>query len=114
MSVQDLLPEQSPTGPDREHQTIDIAEDGALLEALSTETARRIVAGLEESPKPASEIAAETDTSLQNVGYHLDRLEDVGLVEVAGKRYSSKAKQMDVYVPTSTSLVVQLDNRPSS
>lgn len=114
MSVQDLLPEQSPTGPDREHQTIDIAEDGALLEALSTETARRIVAVLEESPKPASEIAAETDTSLQNVGYHLDRLEDVGLVEVAGKRYSSKAKKMDVYVPTSTSLVVQLDNQPSS
>jgi len=111
MSVQDLLPEQLPSDTDTatEPRTIDVAEDGASLEVLATEAARSILVALYESPKAASDVAAETGTTLQNVCYHLDRLQQVGLVEVAGKRHSPKAKEMDIYAPTSASIVVQFD-----
>jgi DNA-binding transcriptional ArsR family regulator len=107
MSVQDLLSEQPPADPDPERRTVDAAADGEVLEALATDTARRVAAALHDSPGTASEVAAETDISLQSVGYHLDRLQEVGLVEVVGTRYSSKAKEMDVYAPTSAPIVVQ-------
>ncbi|MFQ3284051.1 MAG: putative transcriptional regulator [Natronomonas sp.] len=114
MSVQDLLPEQLPDERDTGQRTINVVEDGMSLEVLATEAAREIVMTLHESPKAASEIATETGTSLQNVCYHLDRLQQVGLVEVAGKRHSSKAKEMDIYAPTSASIVVEFDTEQPS
>ncbi|CCQ37264.1 ArsR family transcription regulator [Natronomonas moolapensis 8.8.11] len=107
MSVQDLLPEQLPDDRTSERRTIDVVEDGTALEVLATEAAREILMTLQESPKAASEIAAETGSSIQNVCYHLDRLQRAGLIEVAGTRHSSKAKEMDIYVPTSESIVVR-------
>ncbi len=107
MSVQDLLPEQLPDDHTAERRTIDVVEDGTALEVLAAEAARDVVMTLQESPKAASEIATETGSSIQNVCYHLDRLQRAGLIEVAGTRHSPKAKEMDIYTPTSESIVVQ-------
>ena len=46
------------------------------------------------------------DTSLQNVQYHLDRLESAGAIEVVDTVYSEKGREMDVYAPADQPLVV--------
>ena len=115
MSVNDLLPEQRPTEPTCERRTVNVAEDGDVLEALATTTARRIATALHESPGTASKVANRTSISLQTVSYHLSRLENAGLIEVVGTRYSSKAQEMDVYAPTDARLVLRFgDDSPSA
>ena len=44
--------------------------------------------------------------SVQNVSYHLDNLEDAGVVEVADTRYSEKGKEMNLYAPADDPVVV--------
>lgn len=84
--------------------TDDDAED--LIGSISSETARSILAALEDRPATASELAETVSTSLQNVRHHLGNLEEAGLVEVADTRYSVKGREMKVYAPTQDSLVV--------
>jgi DNA-binding transcriptional ArsR family regulator len=84
--------------------TDDDAED--LIGSISSETARSILAALEDSPATASELADTVSTSLQNVRHHLGNLEEAGLIEVADTRYSVKGREMKVYAPTQDSLVV--------
>jgi DNA-binding transcriptional ArsR family regulator len=107
MSVNDLLPETAPGTVDRSSQTVDIVDDGDVLDVLATDTARRIVLTLQESSETASDIASAVDASLQNVCYHLDRLQSAGLVEAVGTRYSSKGKEMEVYGLVTNPIVVQ-------
>lgn len=110
MSVNDLLSGQISEETVRGPQSLRLTEDGAVIEALATETARTILRTLQESPKTASEVTTETDSSMQNVLYHLNRLKEVGLVDIIGTRYSSKAKKMDVYAPTGDRIVVEFDD----
>ena len=85
---------------------VDSEDADALLSALSSETARRILARLHEDPAPPSRVADGVDTSLQNVQYHLGRLEDAGAVEVVGTAYSEKGREMDLYAPADQPLVI--------
>jgi DNA-binding transcriptional ArsR family regulator len=85
---------------------LDDDDADAILSALSSATARRILAALHERPTNAADLAAEVDTSLQNVQYHLGRLEDAGAVEVADTVYSEKGREMKVYAPSDKPLVV--------
>lgn len=107
MEITDLLPD-SAAGDDREADpaVLSVDQAGEVLDVLTTRTARGILQALYERPRPASEIATEVDTSLQNVEYHLDRLEAAGLVEPAGTRYSVKGTEMAVYAPAQTPLVL--------
>lgn len=107
MSVSELLSEQRTADRERGTRTVDLADDGAVLETLATDTARRVLGALHHKPGTPSEVASRTDISLQNAIYHLDRLQDTGLIETVGTRYSSKARPMDVYAPTDRRLVVQ-------
>mgnify|MGYP000603746915 FL=1 len=107
MSVSDLLPETTPSTVDRSSQTVDIIDDGDVLDVLTTDTARQIIRTLRESSRTASDIANALDVSLQNVCYHLERLQNVGLIEVVGTRYSSKGKEMEVYALVTNPIVVQ-------
>ncbi|WP_251328437.1 ArsR/SmtB family transcription factor [Haloplanus pelagicus] len=93
---------------DGELRVLSLTDDDAddLIGSISSETARSILAALEESPATASELAENVSTSLQNVRHHLGNLEEVGLVEVADTRYSVKGREMKVYAPTEDSLVV--------
>lgn len=71
-------------------RVIGLEDDEAsdLLSALSSGTARRVLAALHEEPTNAAELAERVDTSLQNVQYHLRKLDDAGLVEVVDTVYS--------------------------
>lgn len=78
----------------------------AVFNALSSETARSILTALYTQPRTASELAAETETSVQNVAYHLDRLRTAELVEVVDTWYSDQGTEMKVYAPTNEALVL--------
>jgi len=95
-----ILPIRSePSTGDDEPRVVDLeGEDAdAVFSALSSGTARQIVSSVHDDPKTQSEIADAIDTSVQNVRYHLDKLEDAGLVEVVDTWYSSRGNEMDVY-----------------
>ena len=77
-----------------------------VFEALASGTRRRMLEELYEDPATPSQLAELTDTSLQNVHYHLEKLGEVDLVEPVGTRYSEKGAEMSVYAPTSDPLVV--------
>jgi len=87
---------------------IDFEDDEAeqVLSTITSTTARRILGIIYDEPTTASEIATELDTSVQNVSYHLDRLSDAGLVEVIETWYSEQGREMDVYAPTNSALVL--------
>lgn len=87
---------------------VSIAEEAAdeVFKTLSSSTARLILSALYEKPRPASELAAETDTTVQNVRYHLNKLQDAGLITAADTWYSEKGAEMTVYAPTESALVV--------
>lgn len=82
----------------------DVADD--LLAAMSSGTARQVLATLHEEPAAPSELADRVDTSLQNVQYHLGKLEAAGAVEVVDTVYSEKGREMKLYGPTDRPLVV--------
>jgi DNA-binding transcriptional ArsR family regulator len=93
---------------DRGARLVDIDEAVAddVFEALSSGTTRRIFRLLHESPQAASDLAEATDTSLQNVQYHLEKLSGAELVEVADTWYSERGTEMKVYAPTDDALVL--------
>ncbi len=85
---------------------LDSEEADDVLDAMSSETARRLLSSLHESPATPSELADRIDTSIQNVQYHLENLEDAGAIEVADNVYSEKGREMSVYAPADEPLVV--------
>jgi DNA-binding transcriptional ArsR family regulator len=112
----DLLPSSPDVDPPEEPRVVGVDSDDAedLLAALSSGTARGILAALHEEPSPPSRVAERVDTSLQNVQYHLGRLEDAGVVEVADTVYSEKGREMKVYAPADRALVVVAGPREES
>ena len=102
-STDDVTGEQ-----DGEIQVLGVDEDATadVFEALSSDTARRVLTAIYDEPAPPSELADRLDISLQNVSYHLDNLEDAGVVRVADTRYSEKGKEMNVYAPARDPVVV--------
>ena len=94
--------------PDAGPRVIGIDGDEAdeLLAAMSSTTARELLGVLHEEPAAPSELADEVDTSLQNVQYHLGKLEAAGAVEVVDTVYSEKGREMKLYAPADQPLVV--------
>jgi DNA-binding transcriptional ArsR family regulator len=110
----DLLP-SSPdpsAGDGSEPRVIGVDSDDAddLLAALQSETARDVLGVLYDEPATPSDLADDVDTSIQNVRYHLDKLTDADLVEVADTIYSEKGREMNVYAPVAKPLVVFAGN----
>ena len=108
-TIEQLNPEQVPDA-DPEPQYLSLTEAGPMLDALSSETAQSIVVELSAEPATPAAVADRIGTSVQNVSYHLTRLEDAGLVTVTGTRYSEKGCEMKVYAPAVTSLVITGDD----
>lgn len=107
MATQDsILPMRSPVETEADPQTVGLDDGGALIEVLSSETARGITARLHEKPMTASELADAVDTSVQNATYHLDNLQAAGVVDVVETWYSEKGSEMKVYAPTNDPLVI--------
>ena len=89
-------------------QVLGVDEDDSadVFEALSSDTARRVLTAIYDESAPPSELADRLDISLQNVSYHLDNLEEAGVVRVADTRYSEKGREMNVYAPADEPVVV--------
>jgi len=103
-----LFPRRTPVERDGEPRVLAIEDDAAddVFAALSADTARDLLAAVYDEPRPASELAEDVDTSLQNARYHLDKLVDAGLVEVADTWYSERGTEMKVYAPANGSVAV--------
>ncbi|MFC4450651.1 ArsR/SmtB family transcription factor [Halorussus aquaticus] len=110
----DLLPSTSDaTAPQSaEPRVIGVDSDDAddLLGALSSGTARELLAALHEDPATPSALADTIDTSLQNTQYHLEKLEDADVIQVVDTVYSEKGREMKVYAPADRPLVVFAGN----
>jgi DNA-binding transcriptional ArsR family regulator len=100
------LPDATPD--DREPRVVGVDDEDAddLIAALGSETARDILSHLHDEPATKSELAAEVDTSLQNVQYHLSKLDGADLVDVVDTAYSEKGREMDVYAAADEPLVL--------
>lgn len=109
-----LLPSSPDTSgvEDAEPRVIGIEGDDAdaLIGALSSETARSLLAALHDEPATPSAVAARVDTSLQNAQYHLGKLEAADLIREVGTAYSEKGREMSVYAPADAPLVVVAGN----
>ena len=104
-----LLPSISDATPeDREPRVVGVDDDDAdeLIAALGSETAREILTQLHADPATKSELADAVDTSLQNVQYHLAKLDGADLVDVVDTAYSEKGREMDVYAAADEPLVL--------
>ncbi|MFC6826866.1 ArsR/SmtB family transcription factor [Halopelagius fulvigenes] len=97
-----------PDDDDKEPRVVGIDSEGVedLLSAISSDTARSILAELHEEPATPSEVADRAGTSIQNAQYHLERLTDTDLIEESGTAYSEKGREMTVYAPADRALVV--------
>lgn len=92
----------------REPRLVELDEEVAdeVFEALSSRTTRKIFLALHDQPQTASDLADVTDTSVQNVQYHLEKLTGANLVEVVDTWYSERGSEMKVYAPEDESLVL--------
>lgn len=88
---------------------LDDEDADAVFGALSSTTAREIYATLDTEPGTPSDVAEAIDSSIQNVRYHLEKLEDAGLVEVIDTWYSSRGNEMSVYATANGPLIVTSD-----
>jgi DNA-binding transcriptional ArsR family regulator len=106
----DLLPSRSDAGgpASDDPKVVGLDSDAAddLISALSSRTARRVLAELHEEPASPSALADRVDTSLQNVQYHIENLSDAEIIEVVDTVYSEKGREMQVYAPSDRALVV--------
>lgn len=89
-------------------------EETELFDALSTQTTRRILAVLYDHPSTQSEISDRTESSMQNVHYHLEKLEDAGLIEGVDTVYSDKGKEMTIYAPTRDPIIIVGDENETA
>jgi DNA-binding transcriptional ArsR family regulator len=105
-----LLPSSydSTQSEEAEPRVVDVESEEAdeVFDALASETARRLLTQLHEAPAPPAQLADSVDTSVQNVQYHLAKLEDAGAIEVVDTAYSEKGREMDVYAPADQALVI--------
>ena len=103
-----LFPSRSDPDIDASPRVVGLDDDDAedLLGALSSTTAREMLAALHDEPTNPAALAETVDTSLQNVQYHLGRLESAGAIRVVDTVYSEKGREMDVYAPADRPLVV--------
>lgn len=93
--------------PGNKPRVVPIDSDSAtsVVNAISSETAREIIATLHENPEPPSRIADGVDTSIANVNYHLEKLQEADLITDVDTWYSEKGREMKVYAPTDDPLV---------
>lgn len=85
---------------------VDSEDADDVLAALSSSTARELLSELHREPASPSALADTVGTSVQNVQYHLQKLEQAGAIEVVDTAYSAKGREMDVYAPADQPLVI--------
>lgn len=77
-----------------------------IFETLGSETTYTLYRELQREPQTPKELAEALDTSLQNIHYHIDKLEEASLIETVDTWYSKKGIEMSVYAPAHSPLVI--------
>jgi DNA-binding transcriptional ArsR family regulator len=97
--IRDLFGEKSLTGRETSLVVIEMpdAEAVSLFKTLSDDTTIQIYTAIQEEPKVAPELKDDSETTIQNIHYHLDKLEDAGLIEPVGTWVSDTGVEMTVY-----------------
>jgi len=108
VTMASFFPTSSDREADPEVQVVGLDEEAGrnLVEVLSSETAQEIMQALGDEPMVASELAEATSSSIQNVHYHLDNLQEAGAVTAIDTEYSEKGREMTVYAPAGQPLVI--------
>lgn len=88
------------TDTEQRPAVVSLQEAHDIINALSSDIGRQILSVLHDDAMPPSAIADAIDTSIQNVSYHLERLQAADLVSVTDTWYSSRGREMDVYALT--------------
>lgn len=110
VTIDDLNPDASTMlGLSDDPDILPLTEAGSLIEALSSETRRAILVEVSKKPATAAKLANNVETSVQNATYHLQKLQQTGLITVVGTHYSEKGRQMDVFGPTTPAIVIDVD-----
>ena len=76
-----------------------------IIDAISSDSARLVLAELHEEPQPVSALADELDMSIPSIEYHIENLLEAGIVREVDIIYSEKGKEMSVYGPDDDPLV---------
>lgn len=108
MATESPLPYRPPVeSVDRGTRVVELGteEMGTLCGVLSSETARALLAAIDDEPQTASDAAERVDTSIQNALHHLRRLREAELVTVVDTWYSSRGTEMKVYDSAQSRLV---------
>jgi predicted transcriptional regulator len=114
MSTIERLSNAQVSDPDPGVEYLSLDDAGPILDVLSSRTARTILNELHREPATPIAITDRIETSIQNVSYHLSKLEDADLVTVVGTRHSQKGREMKVYAPTIHSLVIGGESAPDA
>ena len=77
-----------------------------VLDALSSKTTREIFVELYNNPSTISKISNEREETLQNIKYHIDKLEEARLIEKESEHYSEKGNKMALYAPTNEAVLL--------
>ena len=75
-------------------------------ELFTNDSSREILQLLFNEEMTANQIAQKTDISLQLVKYHLNKLQDLGVVKISKVEKNSKSQDMKVYSATKFSIVI--------
>lgn len=106
--IRDLFGEKSLTDGESSLGVIEMpdAEAVSLFKTLGDDTTIQIYSAIQEEPKVAPELEDESGTTIQNIHYHLDKLEDAGLIEPVGNWVSDTGVEMTVYGAVYDPLVI--------
>ncbi|MFH1425200.1 MAG: beta-propeller domain-containing protein [archaeon] len=86
---------------------IDDPRAGKIAEAMSSQSAKKILHLLAEREMSGSEIASELEMPLNTVGYNLKKLVEAGLVDKLNKSFwSSKGKKMELYKISNKKIII--------
>lgn len=77
-----------------------------VLDALSSKTTRKIFLEIYDKESSISEISERTDNSIQNVKYHVEKLQESNLIEEARVKHTENGNQMKLYCPKSEAVVL--------
>ncbi|ERG89420.1 MAG: hypothetical protein J07HX5_01578 [halophilic archaeon J07HX5] len=104
---------------ERPNVTIDRDEDPRLLclddeytneilQQLSSDTSQAVFRVVNQEPLSAQDVAEKLDMSIQNAMYHLENLEETGLITVLDTHYSERGREIEIYGPPDQPLVLFL------
>ncbi|WP_089649832.1 ArsR/SmtB family transcription factor [Halobacterium hubeiense] len=107
-SIRELAQNERPPDEDGTLRIVDMNDEQAvsLFKTLGDETTLKIYTAIQQEPKTPPELQELTETTLQNTHYHMNKLEDADLIEPVDTWVSDRGKDMNVYGPTNSPLLI--------